>query len=205
VSASTIPAELAGALERLRPGDVSPPLRSPVGFFIFQLRDRRLGEAPTTAEGESTPLEVQLSQILLEANIRSDEDLSAKVEEATLIRSRLTDCAAVNTVAAELKTPASGDLGWLKVSDLPTILADAVRDLPKGEISSPLQGPGGVHLLMVCDRRGGEQAVAETETEIASEEDRQEIAQQLERERLDRLARRYLRDLRKQAFIDVRI
>jgi len=205
VSASTIPAELAGALERLRPGDVSPPLRSPVGFFIFQLRDRRLGEAPTTAEGESTPLEVQLSQILLEANIRSDEDLSTKVEEATLIRSRLTDCAAVNTVAAELKTPASGDLGWLKVSDLPTILAEAVRDLPKGEISSPLQGPGGVHLLMVCDRRGGEQAVAETETEIASEEDRQEIAQQLERERLDRLARRYLRDLRKQAFIDVRI
>ena len=106
-----------------------------------------------------------------------------------------------------MQAPASGDLGWLKVSDLPAVLADAVRDLPVGEVSQPLQGPGGVHLLMVCDRRGGEQAVAESDTEIdvASEEDRQQIAEQLERERLDRLARRYLRDLRKQAFIDVRL
>lgn len=203
VPASTIPGELVGALERLRPGDVSQPLRSPVGFFIFQLRDRRLGEAPETGAGEQTPLEVKLSQILFEADIRNDEALSAKVDEAALVRDRLNDCEAINTVAEELQAPASGDLGWLKVSDLPTILADAVRDLPAGQISTPLQGPGGVHLLMVCERRGGEQP--ETEVEGASEEDRQKIAQQLERERLDRLARRYLRDLRKQAFIDVRL
>lgn len=205
VPASTIPGELVGALERLRPGDVSQPLRSPVGFFIFQLRDRRLGEAPETGAGEQTPLEVKLSQILFEADIRNDEQLSGKVDDAVLIRDRLTDCEAVNTVAEELQAPASGDLGWLKVSDLPTLLADAVRDLPTGEVSAPLQGPGGVHLLMVCERRGGEQADAEAEIEGASEEDRQKITEQLERERLDRLARRYLRDLRKQAFIDVRL
>ncbi len=201
VPASTIPGDLVGALERLRPGDVSPPLRSPVGFFIFQLRDRRLGEAPKTDEGEQTPLEVKLSQILFETNIGNEDELSAKVLQATQLSDRLNDCEAVNTVAEELQAPASGDLGWLKVSDLPTILADAVRSLKAGEISTPLQGPGGVHLLMVCERRGGEQV----ETEDASEEDRQKITQQLERERLDRLARRYLRDLRKQAFIDVRL
>lgn len=201
VPASTIPGELASTLERLRPGDVSQPLRSPVGFFIFQLRDRRLGEAPTTGEGERTPLEVELSQILFEANIGNDEQLSARVDEAALLRDRLTDCAAVNAVAEELQAPASGDLGWLKVADLPTILANAVRELPEGEISAPLQGPGGIHLLMVCDRRGGDVEEAGT----ASEEDRRKIAEKLERERLDRLARRYLRDLRKQAFIDVRI
>ena len=201
VPASTIPGDLVGALERLRPGDVSPPLRSPVGFFIFQLRDRRLGEAPKTDEGEQTPLEVKLSQILFEANIGNKDELSTKVAQATQLSDRLNDCEAVNTVAEELQAPASGDLGWLKVSDLPTILADAVRSLKAGEISTPLQGPGGVHLLMVCERRGGEQI----ETEDASEEDRQKITQQLERERLDRLARRYLRDLRKQAFIDVRL
>lgn len=201
VPASTIPSDLVGALERLRPGDVSQPLRSPVGYFIFQLRDRRLGKAPTGENGGVTPIEVQLSQILFEADIRNDQQLSAKVDEAVRVRDRLTDCAAVNAVAEELDAPASGDLGWLKVNDLPAILADAIRDLPKGEISAPLQGPGGVHLLMVCDRRGGDQAGDDDVTE----EDRQKIAQQLERERLDRLARRYLRDLRKQAFIDIRL
>ncbi|MEM7044108.1 MAG: peptidylprolyl isomerase [Pseudomonadota bacterium] len=201
VPASTIPGELVGALERLRPGDVSEPLRSPVGFFIFQLRDRRLGEAPTTGEGESTPLEVKLSQILFEADIANDGDLSAKVDEALEVRPRVTDCAAIEAIASELEAPASGDIGWLKVSDLPAVLGNAVRDLPIGQVSAPLQGPGGVHLLMVCERRGGVQEVAD----VASEEDREKITQQLERERLDRLARRYLRDLRKQAFIDIRL
>ena len=203
VPASTIPPELESALERLRPGDVSEPLRSPVGFYIFQLRDRRLGAAPSTEGNEQTPVEVKLSQVLFEADIRNDEVLSAKIDEASSLRVRLTDCAAVNAVAEELQAPASGDLGWLKVSDLPTALGNAVRDLPEGEISAPLQGPGGVHLLMVCERRGGE--TPETGNSIASEEDRQKIAEQLERERLDRLARRYLRDLRKEAFIDIRL
>lgn len=201
VPASTIPGELASALDRLRPGDVSQPLRSPVGFFIFQLRDRRLGQAPAADESGISPIEVKLSQILFEADIRSDQQLSATVDQAAQLRPRLTDCAVVNTVADELGAPASGDLGWLRVNDLPAILGDAVRDLPTGEISAPLQGPGGVHLLMVCDRRGGEP----TEAEVISEEERQRLAEQLERERLDRLARRYLRDLRKQAFIDVRL
>jgi peptidyl-prolyl cis-trans isomerase SurA len=202
VPASTIPPELESALERLRPGDVSEPLRSPVGFYIFQLRDRRLGAAPSTEGNERTPVEVKLSQVLFETDIRNEEALSAKVDEASNLRVRLNDCATVNAVAEELQAPASGDLGWLKVSDLPTVLAEAVRELPKGEISAPLQGPGGVHLLMVCDRRGGE--APENGNAIASEEDRQKIAEQLERERLDRLARRYLRDLRKEAFIDIR-
>ncbi|MGI9421537.1 MAG: peptidylprolyl isomerase [Geminicoccaceae bacterium] len=204
VPASTIPGELVSALERLRPGDVSQPLRSPVGFYIFQLRDRRLGEAPEGENGVAAPVEeVRLSQLLFAANIRNDQDLSGRVDEALLVRDRLSDCAAVNAVAEELKAEASGDIGWLKVDDLPAVLGDAVRGLPIGEISPPLQGPGGVHLLMVCDRRGG--AVVAAETDGLSEEERQKVVQQLERERLDRLARRYLRDLRKQAFIDVRI
>ena len=203
VPASTIPPELESALERLRPGEVSEPLRSPVGFYIFQLRDRRLGVAPSTDGNERTPVEVKLSQVLFEADITNAEALSAQVDEAGSLRARLVDCAAVNVAAEELQAPASGDLGWLKVNDLPAVLAEAVRDLPEGEISAPLQGPGGVHLLMVCERRGGE--TPETGNAIASEEDRRKIAEQLERERLDRLARRYLRDLRKEAFIDIRI
>jgi peptidyl-prolyl cis-trans isomerase SurA len=202
VPASTIPPELVSALERLRPGDVSQPLRSPVGFYIFQMRDRRLGVAPATGvNGTATSDEIRLSQILFEADIKDDATLSARVDEATALREQLKDCETVNKKAADMGAPASGDLGWLKVSDLPSILATAVTDLAVGEISPPLQGPAGVHLLMVCERQGEQ----EPKIDLASEEERTKLTQQLERERLDRLARRYLRDLRKQAFIDVRI
>ena len=201
VQASKLPPELVSALERLRPGDISQPLRSPVGFFIFQLRDRRLSkEVP--ADDNVAADEIKLSQILFEADIKNDEALSIRVDEAAALRPRLTDCEAVNAIADELAAPASGDLGWLKIGDLPALLANAVTELPVGKISEPLQGPAGIHLLMVCERRGtGDDA----EADLGSEDEREKLAQQLERERLDRLARRYLRDLRKQAFIDVRL
>lgn len=200
VQASKIPGELVRALERLRPGDISQPLRSQVGFFIFQLRDRRLGKA-APANGAAAE-EIKLSQILFEADVKNEAALSARADEANAIRDRLTDCAAVDTVAQELSAPASGDLGWLKVTDLPTVLATAVTDLQVGKISEPLQGPAGIHLLMVCERRGAGET---KKVNLASDEEREKLTQTLERERLDRLARRYLRDLRKQAFIDVRL
>lgn len=202
MQASKLPPELVGALERLSPGDISEPLRSPVGFFIFQLRDRRLSQAGPAKNGSAPIEEVRLSQILFEADIRNDVVLSGRVDEAQALREGLTDCATVNTIAEDLSAPASGDLGWLEVGDLPGILATAVADLPIGEISKPIQGPAGIHLLMVCERRGGE---TDAETDVVSEEEREKLAKDLERERLDRLARRYLRDLRKQAFIDVRL
>lgn len=201
MQASKLPGELVEALERLRPGDISPPLRSQVGFFIFYLRDRRLGQA-TPAVDAAAADDIRLSQILFAANVENDSALSVSVDKAKAVRERLTDCEAVNTVAEELSAPASGDLGWLKVQDLPAVLAAAVTDLPVGQISEPLQGPAGIHLLMVCERGGAEE---EAEVNLGSEEERDKLAQDLERERLDRLARRYLRDLRKQAFIDVRL
>ncbi|MGI9493951.1 MAG: peptidylprolyl isomerase [Geminicoccaceae bacterium] len=201
IQGSKLPPELVGALERLRLGEISEPLRSPAGYFIFQVRDRRLAEA-APAESKAAEDEVKLSQILFEADIKNDKALSNQVDEALVVRERLTDCEAINAVAEEISAPASGDLGWIKVSDLPNILASAVAELPVGEISQPMQGPAGVHLLMVCDRRGDG---VEEQVDLASDEEREKLAQNLERERLDRLARRYLRDLRKEAFIDVRL
>jgi peptidyl-prolyl cis-trans isomerase SurA len=98
-------------------------------------------------------------------------------------------------VAEELDAPASGELGWLRVGDLPPHLGQAVLNLPVGEVSAPLEGPGGIHLLMVCERRDPEGLGPQ----------RAEIAERLEQERTERLARRYLRDLRKQAFVEVRL
>jgi hypothetical protein len=48
---------------------------------------------------------------------------------------------------------------------------------------------------MVCDRRGAVQSAPQ----------RDEIGQRLETEQIDRLARRYLRDLRQRAFVDIRL
>jgi peptidyl-prolyl cis-trans isomerase SurA len=112
------------------------------------------------------------------------------------LRDRLGDCNDMIATSEELAAPASGDLGWIRLADLPRELAEPLATLPEDEVSPPLRGPGGIHLLMVCERRGGG---------AVSSLDRDEITQRLENERLERLARRHLRDLRSQAFIEVRL
>jgi peptidyl-prolyl cis-trans isomerase SurA len=192
VSAATIPPELQTMLDRMRPGDFSDPLSSPIGYHIFWLRDQRIAAAPVNSDRAA--VEVKLTQILFPSDGSAAANAEAR-DRAAGLRARLTDCPAMAAVASEIKAPASGDLGWLKVGDLPPDLGKAVLGLQVGELSPPLPGPAGVHLLMVCDRRDPQGVTPE----------REQIAQRLEQERADRLARRYLRDLRKQAFIDLRI
>ncbi len=192
VGAASIPPELQATLDQMRPGDISDPLGSPIGYHIFWLRDQRIAAAPVNSSRAA--VEVQLTQILFPTDGSTAANTQAR-DRAAGLRDQLTDCPAMAKVAAEIKAPASGDLGWLKVGDLPSDLGKAVLGLQVGEVSPPLQGPSGIHLLMVCDRHDPQQLTPE----------REQIAQRLEQERTDRLARRYLRDLRKQAFVEVRM
>jgi peptidyl-prolyl cis-trans isomerase SurA len=191
IRASAIAEELRSALELMRDGDVSDPLPSPIGYHIFWLRDRRLSTAsPAGASGQA---EVQLAQILLP--IDGQDQIEARMIEAAALRDDLADCEAMVETAAELNAPGSGQLGWLRLADLPPAFRQEVATLPVGQVSAPLEGPSGIHLLMVCDRRAPAGEAPE----------REQIAERLQRERIDRLARRYLRDLRKQAFVEVRL
>ena len=191
IRGSVIPDQLRDTLERLREGDISDPIASPVGYHIFWLRDRRL--SATSAGSPSEAVEVSLAQILFPVD--GVADIEARRAEAASLRDRLADCAAMSEAAAELGAPNSGELGWLSVAELPPAFREAVASLPVGQVSAPLEGATGIHLLMVCDRRQPQGDAPE----------REQIAERLERERVERLARRYLRDLRKEAFVEVRL
>jgi peptidyl-prolyl cis-trans isomerase SurA len=70
-----------------------------------------------------------------------------------------------------------------------------VGALDVGQASQPIVQKNGVGVIMVCEK-----AVPNTALPT-----RDEIANQLARQRAENLARRYLRDLRRTAFVDVRV
>ena len=76
-----------------------------------------------------------------------------------------------------------------------TSFCGPVSALQPGQISDPLLGPNGVRILQVRDRRQSQ----------AEPVDRERIRQRLEQEQLERQAARYLRDLRRDAYIDIRL
>jgi peptidyl-prolyl cis-trans isomerase SurA len=92
---------------------------------------------------------------------------------------------------------AGGDLGWVQQGQLPEELDSTLRQLRPGQASRPIRSITGYHILMLRDER----AVAAAN----SLPPREQIMNSLGQERLDMLQRRLLRDLRRSAFVDLRV
>ncbi len=180
-----LPEEIDKALARMRPGMLSRPIRTLSGFHILLL-----GEEKQTSLGE---VMLHLKQILIAIpSGASEEQRRAAAERAGQARERIAGCAGLDALAGEIGAPGSGDLGTVKSSNLPAPIRDAVMALPIGQPSRPVSVSGGLAVLVVCNR---------AESGI----DRQRIAERLTAERLDMLARRYMRDLRRSANVDIRL
>ncbi|MDJ0942942.1 MAG: peptidylprolyl isomerase [Kiloniellales bacterium] len=184
VGESQLPAELNDALSRMSPGQIGGPIRSLTGYHVILFRKQRRIEAGDEWLG--------LKQAFLPVARDADAEAAASVRsEAVELAGTLNGCASMDEAAEDLGG-ASGDLGEVKVADLPINLRNAVASLEIGQASRPIQRDDGFVVLMVCSRRG-------------DGIDRDRIESGLRRERVDMLSRRHLRDLRRAANVEMRI
>jgi peptidyl-prolyl cis-trans isomerase SurA len=177
--------ELGRVLARMRPGRLAGPIRSFGGFYLLLLHDQR-----RISMGDST---VNLKQLLfaLPAN-PSSEQVAQTQARATEISASINGCSTVDALAQQYGSPGSGDLGNIKLSQLPPKLRSTVAPLPIGQPSRPIRVAAGISVVVVCDRaRDGI--------------DRERIRESLANQRVDLLSRRYLRDLRRAANVDIRL
>ncbi|MBE0533527.1 MAG: peptidylprolyl isomerase [Rhodospirillales bacterium] len=191
VRAEELGEDLSAPVSQMQPGQVAGPIRTLSGFQIILLRERRLAAGVSGGDAE-----VQLQQLFfpLAANAPAAQvaDATAKAQ-STAARAR--SCGDMEALARELATPMSGSLGKLKASALPAAVQNAIRDLEIGRPSAPVRTESGLAVLMVCARQG----------QNAEQDQRQQIERMLTLQRLDAAAQRYLRDLRRAAFIDIRL
>ena len=185
VEQGQLPQNLEDALSKLRPGQISDPVQDVSGYHILLLRERG-----TVAGPEADKVKVHLVQIVMPAK-NKDPEVAAKAQQIT---QDTKGCDAAKTLAQGMNDNVSGDLGEIKLSQLPPQILTAVSDQPVGTFAPPLPTPKGFLLLMVCGRD-------QPETALPS---RDEIANQIGFRRLDQQQRRYLRDLRASAYVDIR-
>lgn len=180
-----LPEELADALGRMRSGQLEGPISTFGGYYILLLRDQRRISA-----GDAT---MSLKQLLLafppDASPEQQQQASTQAAE---LRARIDGCEGFDDFARQYGSPGSGDLGTVKMSEMPRELREIVGPLPVGQPSAAIRVPAGFSILLVCSRN-------------FDGIDREEIRQTLVNQRLDMLARRYLRDLRRSASVDVRL
>ena len=188
------PGQLSTALDqaigKLQLGAISEPIEAAGGYYLVQLHERR----KITAAAQSS-MKLDLKQIVLsldqdakEADYKAQETLARTVAEST------KGCGNVEAAAKEQQAASAGDLGSVKLTDLPANIAAAVKDLAVGSFSGPIRGKGSVMLLMVCKR----------EKIKGQGPSRESITKNLTQQRLAMLAQRYLRDLRRSAVVELR-
>ena len=181
---------LDAVLPTLKKGDISQPIRSLGGFHIIYLRDVRQGNS-TATEGK-----VSMKQAFLPLPQKATQaQIDKAAAQAQHIVEAAKSCDDMVRLAREVMPDAHTDLDNVNYADLPPELKAIATDLPLNAPSKPLRLATGIGVYMVCQR------------DIASGglPSREEVANRLLRERLEVMARGYLRDLRRAAFIDLRV
>ncbi len=88
-------------------------------------------------------------------------DIKRKEAEAVVAKLRAGEDFRSTAMAVSNSSQAleGGDLGWLAVPQIPTVLVAVVNQLSVGEISDPVRDTSGFHIVKVADKRSAEQNV----------------------------------------------
>jgi peptidyl-prolyl cis-trans isomerase SurA len=182
---------LDAALRKMSPGEISRPIRILDGYHILLLRQRRMAAAGKTEETR-----IALQQIFLPLPPSATRlEVASQTELANTLRQTAEGCKDFERLGRELGSPLSGGLGSVVLEELPPHFRDVVMGLPVGQAGPPIPTDKGLVVLMVCKR-------IEPKVDQAN---RNQIADLIRLRRISMLAQRYLRDLRRAAFIDMRV
>lgn len=181
------------AVAQMGKGSMTSPIKTVAGYRILLLRDIR-----KVAQSEEKPITLDLRQIFLPLPGQAPpSDIEAQIDLAKTVRDTASSCEDFGALAKEVGSPRPPKLGTFALKDLSPAIRAVVKDIKAGQISDPVKMPDGVMVLMVCSREGG--------TSVIKLPERDAIADRLMRDRMALSARRYMRDIRLSAVIDVRV
>jgi peptidyl-prolyl cis-trans isomerase SurA len=182
--------ELQEPVSNLEPGEVVGPVRSLTGYHIVLMIDRRVGQSL-----DGVPSAVTLHQIVMAGAGDGDAVREDDIQRIRELTGGAQSCGELEAAAQNVSGAASERLGTLELGVMEPELRERVRGLDVGEQTEPFQTGDGVAVVMVCERTG-----AAPPAEL-----RERVRQSLVNERLEANAQRMLRDLRREAFVDVRL
>jgi peptidyl-prolyl cis-trans isomerase SurA len=147
---SQLPQFILDLVVKMKPGEVSAPVRTPSGYHIVRLNERRSGEAPVIIN------QLHVRHILMKPN-ELDDDATVR-EKLAKLRERILkgeDFAGIASTASEDpgSAPDGGDLGWSGPGTFVPEFDKAIADLQPNEISDPFKTRYGWHIVQMLGTR----------------------------------------------------
>jgi len=140
---------LLSEVQRYRVGDKIQISEQDIDAFLNSSRGK-------TATGEEYRLGHILIQLPTQAN--RDQINSAEKKAKSLVKKIRKGADFSQTAVANSEgrnALKGGDLGWRKEAELPSLFANVVPNLNKGQVSDPIRSASGFHIIQITDQRGG--------------------------------------------------
>lgn len=191
-SLDRLPVLFAEAVPRLKPGEVSEVLRSPAGFHLIKLIDRRGGSlsAQPMQQTRARHILIKTSEVVSQAEAR---------RRLVILKERIDNGADFAELARlhsnDLSAAKGGDLDWLDKGATVPEFERAMEALKIGQVSEPVQSPFGWHLIQVQERR----------MDSSQKQIRLHALQALRDRKSDEAYQDWLRQARDRAYVEYRL
>ena len=191
--ADRVPALFLGALQKMQPGEISTILRSPNGFHILKLIDKRSNDAPVVlTQSHVRHILIKTSEIMPESEAK------ARLLEVrkSIVEGGADFAAQAKRFSDDASSVQGGDLGWISPGDTVPEFESAMNALKINEVSSAVQSGFGWHLIQVLERRNAD---------VSVEQKRQQARMAIRSFKSDEAYQDWLRQLRDRAYVEYRI
>lgn len=192
-TADRYPPLFVEATRSLREGGVTDVLRSPAGFHIVKVLEKKQIGSTGVAVTQTRARHILLrpSGNLTEAQARTRlADYKRRVEQgqadfAALARENSQDASARN----------GGDLGWASPGMFVPEFEEVLNALQPGQVSEPVVSRFGMHLIQLMERR---------QSQLTQREQREVVRNLLRERKLDEAYVNWAQDVRGRAYVEFR-
>jgi peptidyl-prolyl cis-trans isomerase SurA len=189
---NSVPAFFADAIRDLKPGDITPPVRSPVGFHIIKVNDYREQRQVVVKEYHARHIMIEVDE-LMTPRLAMDRIME--------IKTRLDageDFAALAKEYSDDETSANlgGDMGWFPPEAYGERVQQTLVAMEPGQLSEPFQTMSGWHVIELLDTR---------EMDRTEEAIRGEAREKIQMQRAEQEIEKVLRQFRDEAYVEIRL
>ena len=190
--AQELPTQIFSAVSGLAAGEVSKVVRTPSGFNLLQLRERRGDQATLVTETRARHILVAPSEIRTSAQAQAfAEELYTRYNEGEPFEElarRYSDDPGSGSLG--------GELGWIQPGKMVVEFEQQMDKLAINEVSVPFESRFGWHIVQVQERRQ-----QDFTTEMRENQARAEIRKR----KYDEALSNWLRELRSEAYVDIKV
>jgi len=189
--AGQLPTPFADVVTKLHVGDISGLIRSPSGFHIVKLLDKRAGSKHIVKQTLARHILIRTNQLV--SNDQARQHLQR-------LRQRILNGADFGQLARansddKVSAANGGSLGWLNPGDVVPRFEQVMNGLKPGQISKPFRTRFGWHIVQVMSRRNYDNT---------KDFQRSQARQQLHKRKAEEALQNWLRQLRDESYVDYR-